>query len=153
MTREEYPLLEKFLYEAIFIPEGIEKPPRDIIQNADLRVYIDDFGKHKDDYCLAADDGGKIIGACWARIMNDYGHIDSETPSLAISLFEEYRGQGTGTALMRSMLELLKERGYKRASLAVQKANYAVKMYKNVGFETVDENEQEYIMAVDLKGV
>lgn len=70
MTREEYPLLEKFLYEAIFIPEGIEKPPRDIIQNADLRVYIDDFGKHKDDYCLAADDGGKIIGACWARIMN-----------------------------------------------------------------------------------
>ena len=28
-------------------------------------------------------------------------------------------------------------------SLAVQKANYAVMMYKNVGFEIVDENEEE----------
>ena len=85
--------------------------------------------------------------------MNDYGHIDNETPSFAISLFEEYRGQGTGTDLMRAMLELLKANGYKRASLAVQKENYAVKMYKKVGFEIVGENEQEYIMAVNLEGV
>lgn len=28
---------------------------------------------------------------------------------------------------------------YKKASLAVQKKNYAVKMYKSVGFEIVDE--------------
>lgn len=32
------------------------------------------------------------------------------------------------------------------ASRAVQKANYAVKMYKNVGFEIVDESAEEYIM-------
>lgn len=150
MTAGEYPLLEDFLYEAIFIPEGAEKPPRDIIQNEELQVYIRDFGKHKDDHCLVADNGGKIIGACWVRIMNDYGHINNETPSFAISLFEEYRGQGIGTDLMRTMLELLKTKGYKRASLAVQKENYAVKMYKKVGFEVVDENEQEYIMATTL---
>lgn len=35
-------------------------------------------------------------------------------------------------------------------SLAVQKANYAVKMYEKVGFETVDENEKEYIMVCRL---
>jgi len=35
---------------------------------------------------------GKIVGAVWVRIMNDYGHIDNETPSLAISLYKEYRG-------------------------------------------------------------
>ena len=34
----------------------------------------------------------------------------------------------------------------KRASLAVQKANYAVKMYRKVGFEIVGENAEEYIM-------
>ena len=39
---------------------------------------------------------------------------------------------------------------YKKASLAVQKQNYAVKMYKNVGFEIVDENEEEYIMVCKL---
>lgn len=47
---------------------------------------------------------------------------------------------------MKRMLEELKERGYQKTSLAVQKANYAVKMYKNVGFEIIDENEEECIM-------
>lgn len=53
---------------------------------------------------------------------------------------------GIGTALMKEMLYILKERGYKKASLAVQKANYAVKMYQKIGFVIVDENEEEYIM-------
>ena len=51
-----------------------------------------------------------------------------------------------GTALMKSMLNLLKAEKYQQASLAVQKANYAVKMYEGLGFEIVDENEEEYIM-------
>ena len=34
----------------------------------------------------------------------------------------------------------------RRVSLAVQKDNYAVKLYKKVGFEIVDENDEEYIM-------
>lgn len=151
MTDAEYPLLEDFLYEAVFIPKGAQKPPREIIRQEELQVYIKDFGKQKDDRCLAAECDGKIVGACWVRIMDDYGHIDDETPSFAISLFEEYRGRGIGTGLMRQMLELLRTEGYKRASLAVQKENYAVKMYKNVGFEIVGENEQEYIMVCDLK--
>lgn len=151
MTDAEYPLLEDFLYEAVFIPKGAQKPPREIIRQDELQVYIKDFGKQKDDRCLAAECDGKIVGACWVRIMDDYGHIDDETPSFAISLFEEYRGRGIGTGLMRQMLELLRTEGYKRASLAVQKENYAVKMYKNVGFEIVGENEQEYIMVCDLK--
>ena len=51
---------------------------------------------------------------------------------------------------MVKMLELLKCQGYERASLAVQKANYAVKMYKDVGFKTVKENAEEYIMVCEL---
>ena len=50
----------------------------------------------------------------------------------------------------KKMLELLKWQGYEKASLAVQKANYAVKMYENVGFRTVDENAEEYIMVCEL---
>ena len=110
-------------------------------------MYISDFGKHKGDCCLVAELDKRIIGAVWVRIMNDYGHIDDETPSFAISLYPEYRNHGIGTALMKSMLKLLKAENYKQASLAVQKANYAVKMYKNVGFEIVGENTEEYIMA------
>lgn len=147
----EYPLLADFLYEAIFIPQGVEPPPRSIINGDELQVYVKDFGKSPHDRCLVAEADGKIVGAVWVRIMEDYGHIDDETPSFAISLYKEYRGRGIGTELMRKMLDILRENGYKRASLAVQKENYAVKMYKKVGFEVVGENEEEYIMVCDLR--
>ena len=51
---------------------------------------------------------------------------------------------------MVKMLELLKWQGFEKASLAVQKANYAGKMYANVGFKIIDENDEEYIMVCEL---
>lgn len=150
VRKDEYELLDDFLYEAIFIPKGEEKPPREIIKNEELQIYIKNFGLFKDDNCLVAEVDGKVVGACWTRIMNDYGHIDNETPSFAISLYEEYRGMGIGTNLTNCMLKLLKKKGYNRASLSVQKKNYAVKMYENVGFKVISENEEEYIMICNL---
>ena len=151
IKESEYPLLNDFLYEAIFIPEGAELPPKSIINAPELQVYVSDFGKQKHDRALVAEVGDKIVGAVWVRIMNDYGHIDDNTPSFAISLYKDYRGHGIGTAMMRKMLSILKDCGYKQASLAVQKANYAVKMYLKVGFEIIDENDEEYIMVNRLK--
>lgn len=150
LGKSETVLLKDFLYEAIFIPEGVDPPAKDILEQPELRVYTDGFGSRRGDNCLVADIGGRIVGAVWCRIMNDYGHVDDKTPSFAISLYKEYRGQGIGTQLMIKMLELLKQQGYEQASLAVQKANYAVKMYENIGFKTVDENDEEYIMVCKL---
>ncbi len=150
IKKDEYCLLNDFLYEAIFIPDGISAPPKDIIQKPELQVYVSEFGKRSGDYALVAESEDKVIGAVWVRIMNDYGHIDDETPSFAISLYKEYRNLGIGTALMRAMLEKLRNEGYKQASLAVQKENYAVKMYIKVGFEIVDRNNEEYIMLCRL---
>ncbi len=150
IQKQEYPLLDNFLYEAIFIPEGIEPPPKTIVTSPELQVYVERFGESKDDLGLAAEVDGKVVGAVWVRIMNDYGHIDDETPSLAISLYKEYRGFGIGTAMMKEILALLKSHGYKQVSLSVQKANYAAKMYLKIGFEIVKENEEEYIMVYYL---
>ena len=143
-------LLQDFLYEAIFVPEGVSAPPKSIINQPELQVYIADFGKKKDDIGLIAEIDKKAVGAVWVRIMNDYGHIDHNTPSFAISLYKDYRGFGIGTNLMKKMLHILKDRGYKQASLAVQKTNYAVRMYQKTGFEIVGENEEEYIMLCRL---
>ena len=143
-------LLREFLYEAIYIPEGVKPPSKDVVDLPELKLYIEDFGKKKDDFCLVADCEGKVVGAVWVRIMNDYGHIDEETPSLAISLYKEYRGQGIGTNMMKEMLSLLKTHGYKRVSLSVQKANYAAEMYRKIGFEIARENEEEWIMIYNL---
>ena len=146
LKAEEIPLLNDFLYEAVFIPCGMEKPARDIIEQPELQVYVKDFGSERDDHALVAESDGKVVGAVWVRIMDDYGHINDETPSLAISVLEEYRGKGIGTALMKEMLELLRERGYNGVSLSVQKANFAAGMYRQLGFKVVDENDEEYIM-------
>ena len=146
----EVGLLQDFLYEAIFVSEGLPAPPKSIINQPELQVYITGFGTKKDDIGLAAEIDNKPIGAVWVRIMNDYGHIDNDTPSFAISLHKDYRGLGIGTVLMKEMLRILKDRGYKQASLAVQKANYAVRMYQKTGFEIVDENKEEYIMLCRL---
>ena len=90
IRKSEYPILSDFLYEAIFIPEGMNRPPKSIINQPELQVYTADFGK-PDDYCLVAETKEKVVGAVWARIMDDYGHIDDATPSLSISLYKEYR--------------------------------------------------------------
>ena len=104
IQKQEYPLLNHFLYEAIFIPDGAAPPPRSIITSPELQIYVERFGELQDDYGLVAEVGDKIAGAVWVRIMNDYGHIDDETPSFAISLLKEYRNYGIGTELMKQML-------------------------------------------------
>lgn len=150
LKQDEIEVLDTFLYNAIFIPKGVSAPPKDIINQPELQVYIKDFGKNKDDLCLVAQVEDMIVGAVWVRIMNDYGHIDNETPSLAISLLKEYRNFGIGTELMKQMLIKLKGQGYKQTSLSVQKINYAVHVYRKVGFKIVEENDDEYIMICKL---
>ena len=44
IRENEYPILSDFLYEAIFIPEGMDKPPKSIIERPELQVYIKEFG-------------------------------------------------------------------------------------------------------------
>jgi len=150
IEKSEYPLLEEFLYEAIFQKDENKLLPRDVINQPSLKIYIEDFGK-KDDLCLVAETNGKVIGAAWTRIIDAFGSVDSSTPEFAISLYRKYRGHGIGSDLMKKMLQALKEKGYSKTSLAVQKENYALKMYQNVGFEIVRENSEEYIMVCDLK--
>lgn len=154
MRKDEVDFLDDFLYEAIFIPDWYTKEvPRDIIySNPLMYAAIKNFGTYPDDYCYVAEVDNTVIGAVWVGIADEYGHMDNETPSFSISLYKEYRGQGIGTALMEKMLGLLKEKGYKRASLGVNKENYAVRMYKNVGFEVIGDgtDETEYLMVCNL---
>lgn len=61
IRESEYPILADFLYEAIFIPKGMKKASKSIIEQPGLQVYIDDFGKG-DDWCLVAETKEKIVG-------------------------------------------------------------------------------------------
>lgn len=153
LKQSEIYILSDFLYEAIFQKDNAIPLPKEIINKPELNIFIKDFGK-PDDYCLVAEVDNKIIGAVWSRVLSGeikgYGNIDSTTSELAISIYKQYRNKGIGTELMKGILKLLKEKGYKRVSLSVQKDNYAVKMYKAVGFKTFKETEEEYIMVCSL---
>ena len=85
MAEAETGLLEDFLYESIFVPEGGTPPDRAILRLPELRVYVRGFGRGKADRAMVAEVDGRVVGAAWARIMDDYGHVDDETPSLAIA--------------------------------------------------------------------
>jgi len=117
-------------------------------------IYIKHFGETEDCGVVAEQDGN-IIGAAWTRVIPAYGHIDNETPELAISVLPEHRGQGVGTMLIERLFELLRRRGYTRTSLSVQKNNPALRLYKRLGYtitgEKMDQiNREDYIMVKEL---
>jgi ribosomal protein S18 acetylase RimI-like enzyme/ketosteroid isomerase-like protein len=150
----EIPILEDMLYEAIYQPDEDNPIPKSVLKIPEVEAYIKDFGSHKDDYCLVAELDSKIIGAVWVRIISGdikgYGYMDDSTPEFAISLFKEYRNRGIGTQLMSAMIKYLRNSGYKQTSLNVKKENYAIKLYKKMGFEVIAEDKEDYLMRLKL---
>ncbi len=146
----DYPQLRDFLYHAIFIPPVAEPPPRNIINQPDIFIYIDRFGSKNGDCGVVAEMNGKIVGAAWARIIPAFGHIDDDTPELAISVLPKYRGHFLGTMLLTRLFEILQTLGYERTSLSVQKENPAVRFYRRLGYVSIMENDEDFIMVKDL---
>jgi len=155
ITEVEYPLLEDFIYTAIYMPPGEEMPPREVIFDPEIYIYVDDFGSKPGDCGVIAERDDKIIGMAWTRIIPAYGHLDDDMPELAISVLPEFRGQNIGTQLMERLFVLLFERGYKRTSLSVQKNNPAVRFYQRLGYVITGEKldhvgHEDYVMLKDL---
>ncbi len=142
----EISLLKDFLYHAIFQRDGSPLAPKSIIEKPELQIYIKDFGKHQDDFCLCVQVGEEVVGMAWVRNIEGYGNIDDNTPELAISILPNYRNKGIGSKLLDALLKNLKEKGYQKTSLVVQKDNYALSMYKKAGYEIVGETQEEFIM-------
>ena len=155
IKQEEWPLLEDFLFEAIYVPEGFEgEVPRSVIyDDPKCRAAFEGFGSCPDDRALVAEVDGKVVGACWVRTTEEYGHIDDDTPSFSIALYEPYRGRGIGGAMMRRMLSELSEAGYARASLSVQKENPALHLYERLGFQIIGDgaDSTEWLMVCELR--
>lgn len=155
MRESDYVCLPEFLYQAIYIPEGQERPPRSIINDPDIFVYIKNFGAQPGDLGAVAEQNGQVIGAAWTRIIPAFGHIDQETPELAISILPEFRDYGVGSKLMKKLFEMLRQNGYRQTSLSVQKDNPAVRFYQRLGYERSGERldhaeHEDHIMVKEL---
>jgi GNAT superfamily N-acetyltransferase len=154
IRRDEWPLLEDFLYEAIYVPEGFEgEVPRSVIQDdPKCRAAFEGFGALPDDRAVVAVVDDEVVGACWVRTTDEYGHIDDETPSLSISLYEPHRGRGVEGSMMGALLGELRGAGYARASLSVQKENPALRVHERMGFRIIGDgcDETEWLMVCRL---
>jgi ribosomal protein S18 acetylase RimI-like enzyme len=155
MRESDYPCLPEFCYQAIFIPKGVEPPPRSIVDEPEIFIYIKDFGAVRGDHGVVAEQNRQIIGAAWTRIIPAYGHVDSETPELAIAVLPEFRGYGIGGKLMKKLFSELRKNGYARTSLSVRKDNPAVRFYKRLGYEVTGDKldharHEDYILMKDL---
>ena len=147
IKEEEYALLEDFLYEAIFVPEGTPAPPRSVLSLPELRLYVDGFGSRKDD-------AGPGRGSRRRRRRRDMGarhgrlraHRRRNAVARRLPLQGTPRTRHRHGPAARNAQPPATQRLRASVSLSVQKANYALKMYEKAGFEVVDENEEEYVM-------
>lgn len=151
---EDYPLLEEFLYLAVYQRDPAQPIPRSVIDEPSVRVYIDAFGEGAHDVGLVAEVEGQVIGAAWARVLGGeprgYGYVDDATPELAISVLPAYRNGGIGTRLMRGLLGRLASAGYAKASLSVDRDNPASRLYTRLGFATIAERNEDLLMVRPL---
>jgi ribosomal protein S18 acetylase RimI-like enzyme len=156
LSTADEPFLWQMLYHAIFVPEGSEPPPPDIIQQPELARYVQSWGRPGDLGFKAVTADGEPIGAAWLRLLSvterGYGYINDATPELSIALLPGYRGQGIGTRLLEHLLAATREQ-FDTISLSVSAENPAAHLYQRFGFEVVASEGESYTMKLDLKRV
>lgn len=141
MKANEYHFLNEMLYEAIFVPIGEKKLPKEIIKEPLLQNYIKNFGRIGD-FCLIAEKENTLIGAIWIRLFTEnekgFGFVNEKTPELSMAIFEKFRGLGLGKLMLEKILLKITEFNFSHVSLSVDKRNFAYELYKKHQFIEVN---------------
>lgn len=155
ISEAEIALLPEFLLLAIQTP-GHALPPREVLGDADLAQYYLGFNPDhiRGDVAVCAVDDGEVVGIAWSRLLDaephGYGYVGQGIPEIGWAILPDFRNQGIGTRLIESLLDAIAEQGFDRVSLSVLKSNPAARLYRRIGFKTVSEDDDEYIMSIDL---
>lgn len=155
LRSNEIDFLSDMLYEAIFIPEGHEPLPREVLKDPSLSKYIDNWGKDRYDIALVAEVDQQLVGAIWGRLLTEeskgFGFIDNHTPELSMAVRAEFRNKGIGTKLIQAIASAYRELGVEYLSLSVDKANSATNLYKRLGCEIVEETATSWTMKKNIQ--
>ncbi len=122
---------------------------------ADLPVlrYVKGWGRPGDEAVIAVE-GIARVGAAWHRLFPrtepGYGFIDESTPELTVAVVPARRGQGTGSALLRALIERARGRGFDALSLSVEDSGPQISFYERHGFEKVQKVGNAWTMRHDL---
>jgi ribosomal protein S18 acetylase RimI-like enzyme len=146
-------IIKDLFYQAIYVPNGQPRPPRNIVEKPELRKYYNDWGKTGDlGYVAYTEDC--TVAAVWIRLLKGelkgYGYVDDNTPELSIAVLPEFRNQGIGSDLLNMIIN---EAGstFRNISLSVTKDNPARHLYERSGFVEISDNVNDKIMIRKLR--
>lgn len=105
--------MESFLYEVIFVPENILPPPREIIFQSELQIYIKNFGEGVADFCFVTE-------------------IDDKMPSLASSVLKNCRQLVKRVKFLKNKFLSMFADGINQSMLPILRVFYGEKDYKSI---------------------
>jgi ribosomal protein S18 acetylase RimI-like enzyme len=90
--------------------------------------------KKHPDWVKVAEDGGKLIGYIWFKMIDSAMGVFGRVEHLFVE--ESYRSKGIGRMLMESAEEYFSKQGVKKVKLTVTKTNEgAIKLYEKMGYD------------------
>ena len=152
----DIPFMKRMLYEAAYWNPAVEKPPFEKeFSQPKIAVILKNWGRSGDIVLIAEISGNHPIGAAWFRFytkeMHSYGFYNERTPEIAVTVQEEYRNKGVGTALLKALIAEARWQNIKNLSLSVETGNYAVHMYEKIGFRNiVGQEEKSWTIVLEL---
>jgi GNAT superfamily N-acetyltransferase len=135
ITPEDGEALVPFVTMAAF-PPGEVSPAA--FEMPHVRRWLDGWG---DELGVVWEDGGRMVGAAWARVVDpvlardDAGHA---LPEAIVSVVEDRRGAGIGRRLMEGLMHRARVAGHAGLVVTVSERNpVAVRLYERLGFRHV----------------
>jgi ribosomal protein S18 acetylase RimI-like enzyme len=160
--RRSGPEDETFLWEMLFYAshsdyeEGVE--PSDIRADPLLVGYVEGWKLADCPGVIAGAKDGPI-GAAWLRLHTESERgnpvfVDPHVPEMAAAILPGRQGEGIGTAMIESLLDLARDR-FGAVVLSVRANSPATGLYERLGFRKVGEitnriGTQSVKMIVDL---
>ena len=142
------------LHIALWDPPPAPLRPRDVLDNPEVRIYAEDWGRREGDIgvCGRLGDAPEIVGACWLRLVKGgmgLSYIDDDTPQLGIALLPSHQRRGYGEKLLLAALTEAARR-FRQVALSVHPENPAAGLYRRCGFAQVDVRRNYLIMVRDM---
>lgn len=128
--------------------------PKQVVSKPEIARYVINWGRKGDQGFVAVDEFTSTpVGAVWIRLFTGenkgYGYVAEDIPELSIAFLPDYRNQGMGTMLLKRLIEETRHQ-FCALSLSVSLDNPAARLYRRLGFETVQQLGASLIMRREL---
>lgn len=99
--------------------------------------------------CFAAFDNEQLIGACVTHSQKTDSQEENRTEIYNIAVLPDFQGKGIGTALLKHVIEQLKNHGYKTVELGTGTFGYQLTYYQRLGFRVEGVRKNFFIEHYD----